>query len=107
MQHINDVTPLESKALQGWFLSLILENQDLQVRYRWQNANDLAIWDNRSTYHTATADYYDDPGERMGRRTISVGEKPFLDIGSKSRREALRELAAAANGHGENGAPAS
>ncbi|CAD6590785.1 MAG: hypothetical protein ASARMPREDX12_004730 [Alectoria sarmentosa] len=107
VQHINDVTPLESKALQEWFMNLIVENQDLQVRLRWQNANDLAIWDNRSTYHTATSDYYDDPAERMGRRAISVGEKPFFDVGSKSRREALWELATAANGHGEKGAPAS
>ena len=31
----------------------ISENHDLQVRYKW-SLNDVAIWDNRSTFHTAT-----------------------------------------------------
>lgn len=32
---------------------LFVENHDLQVRFRW-GQNDLAIWDNRSAFHTAT-----------------------------------------------------
>ncbi len=84
------MTPLESKALLEWFVRLIVENHDLQVRHRWQNPNDVAIWDNRSVYHSATPDY-EGLGERLGHRTVSIGEKPFLDVGSKSRREALRE----------------
>ena len=47
-----------------------------------------AIWDNRSVYHTATYDYAG-LGERTGQRAVSLGEKPYLDPNSKSRREAL------------------
>ncbi|ESZ89564.1 putative Alpha-ketoglutarate-dependent taurine dioxygenase [Sclerotinia borealis F-4128] len=88
VSHINDITSLEGKALLEWFKRLLLDNHDLQVRFKWKNQNDLAIWDNRSTFHTATDDL-DGQGERYGVRAVSVGEKPFLDHESKSRREAL------------------
>ena len=29
-------------------MRLLVENHDLIVRHRWENTNDLAIWDNRS-----------------------------------------------------------
>jgi alpha-ketoglutarate-dependent taurine dioxygenase len=44
VQRINGLTELESDALLKWFLRLVVDNHDLQVRHRWQNANDLAIW---------------------------------------------------------------
>ncbi|MCJ1353871.1 MAG: hypothetical protein MMC33_003858 [Icmadophila ericetorum] len=88
VQSIDDLTPLESRALLDWFVQLIMDNHDLQVRYRWQNRNDVAIWDNRSVYHAATPDYAG-LGERLGHRAVGLGEKPYLDPGSKSRREAL------------------
>ncbi|KAK4458541.1 alpha-ketoglutarate-dependent sulfonate dioxygenase, partial [Cladorrhinum samala] len=82
---INGVTERESEILKQYFTQLIAENHDLQVRFRW-NKNDLAIWDNRSVFHTATNDY---AGKRQGNRVVSLGEKPFFDPTSKSRREAL------------------
>ncbi|OAA61706.1 alpha-ketoglutarate-dependent sulfonate dioxygenase [Niveomyces insectorum RCEF 264] len=82
---INGVTPRESDILKEYFLQLITDNHDLQVRFRW-NKNDLAIWDNRSVFHTATNDYN---GKRQGNRVVSLGEKPYYDPNSKSRREAL------------------
>ncbi|KAI1469656.1 taurine catabolism dioxygenase [Daldinia caldariorum] len=82
---INGVTERESEILKAYFLQLIVENHDLQVRFRW-NKNDLAIWDNRSVFHTATNDYI---GKRQGNRVVSIGEKPYFDPNSKSRREAL------------------
>ncbi|KAE9370921.1 taurine catabolism dioxygenase [Stipitochalara longipes BDJ] len=82
---IDDVTETESAIIKAYFLKLIVENHDLQVRFRWR-LNDLAIWDNRSTFHTATTDY---EGTRQGNLVVSVGEKPFFDPASKSRREAL------------------
>ena len=88
ISHINDVTELESKALLKWFSRLLVDNHDLQVRFKWKNPNDIAIWDNRSTFHTATYDI-EGQGERYGVRTVSIGEKPFFDPESKSRREAL------------------
>jgi len=82
---IDGVTERESDILKDYFLQLIAENHDLQVRFRW-GKNDLAIWDNRSVFHTATNDYL---GKRQGNRVVSLGEKPFFDPNSKSRRETL------------------
>jgi hypothetical protein len=49
---------------------------------------DVAIWDNRSAFHSITLDYK--VGEsRKGDRVVSLGEKPYLDPNSTSRREAL------------------
>ena len=84
---IDGVSERESDILKAYFLQLIAENHDLQVRFRW-GKNDLAIWDNRSVFHTATNDY---SGKRQGNRVVSLGEKPFFDPGSLSRREALGE----------------
>ena len=75
-------------------MDLVVGNHDLQVRHRWQNANDIAIWDNRSVYHSATPDF-EGFGERVGHRAVSLGEKPFFDPLSHSRREALRDEALA------------
>lgn len=50
--------------------------------------NKTAIWDNRSVFHTATFDY-DGFGERFGNRAVGLGERPYLDPQSTSRREAL------------------
>ncbi|EKG13544.1 Taurine catabolism dioxygenase TauD/TfdA [Macrophomina phaseolina MS6] len=87
-KRINELTEEESETFLKWFVRLIVDNHDLQVRHRWQSPNDIAIWDNRSVYHTATYDY-DGLGPRSGQRAVSLGEKPFLDPQSTSRREAL------------------
>lgn len=90
VQHINGLAEGESKALLDWFVRLVVDNHDLQVRHRWLNANDLAIWDNRSVYHAATPDYFDQGlGERTGQRAVSLGERPYFDLKSTGRREAL------------------
>lgn len=41
---IDDVNPRESEILKDYFLQVVANNHDLQVRFRW-NKNDLAIWD--------------------------------------------------------------
>ncbi|KAF2728343.1 taurine catabolism dioxygenase [Polyplosphaeria fusca] len=84
----NGVTERESEVLKGYFNQVVFENHDLQVRFRWER-NDLAIWDNRSVFHTATNDY---SGKRQGNRVVSLGEKPYFDANSVSRREALGQL---------------
>ncbi|KAF2646033.1 taurine dioxygenase family protein [Massarina eburnea CBS 473.64] len=80
----------ESEELLGRLVALVAGCHDLQVRFRWRNENDLAIWDNRSAFHSATFDY-DALGERFGNRAVGIGEKPFYDPNSKSRTEALAQ----------------
>lgn len=55
------------------------------------DAASLAIWDNRSAYHAATFDY-SGLGPRTGHRVVGLGEKPYFDPKSTSRREALERL---------------
>ncbi|KAF9444322.1 taurine catabolism dioxygenase [Macrolepiota fuliginosa MF-IS2] len=81
---LNELTPDESNNVLEYLTRHISDNHDLQVRYRWQT-NDVAIWDNRVTFHTATHDYAE---HREGNRVVSLGEKPYFDPNSKSRREA-------------------
>ncbi|KAJ5782949.1 Taurine catabolism dioxygenase TauD/TfdA [Penicillium paradoxum] len=90
VQSVNGLSEQESRHLLDWFVTLIVENHDLQVRYRWQNPNDLAIWDNRSVYHAATWDY-EGLGPRTGHRAVGLGERPYLDPNSISRRDALEK----------------
>lgn len=90
VEKINDLAEEESQALLSWFVTLIVENHDLQARLKWQNPNDLAIWDNRSVYHAATFDYAD-LGSRTGHRTVGLGERPYLDPLSSGRREGLEK----------------
>ncbi|KAI1051299.1 hypothetical protein LB505_012380 [Fusarium chuoi] len=67
---------------------MIVEEHDCQLRHRWRNPYDLAIWDNRTVYHTAIFDYAG-LGPRTGHRAVGIGEKPYFDAKSKTRREAL------------------
>ena len=87
--HINGLTEDESKRMLKWFVKLLVDNHDLQCRFKWKNVNDIAIWDNRCTLHNATFDY-DGLGDRAGNRAVGLGEKPYFDAASRSRREALK-----------------
>lgn len=89
-----------------WFHDHITTGHDLQVRLKWNSPNDIgrrfipqrshndadrlipAIWDNRSVFHTATGDH-EGFGPRSGNRAVGVGEIPYFDPASKSRREDL------------------
>jgi alpha-ketoglutarate-dependent taurine dioxygenase len=48
-----ELHPEESDNLLEYLYRHISENHDMQVRYKW-GVNDVAIWDNRATFHTAT-----------------------------------------------------
>lgn len=86
--HIVGVSADESDMLKRYIRDLVTQNHTTQLRYRW-GKNDLAIWDNRSTYHAATPDYFD-LGPRSGVRAVSCGERPYFDPNSRSRREELQ-----------------
>ncbi|KAM5341388.1 hypothetical protein ACJ41O_014419 [Fusarium nematophilum] len=87
---INELSARESKELLDKFYRVILDNHDLQVRFKWRNKNDIAIWDNRSAFHSATNDY-DSLGDRLGHRAVGIGEKPYFDPASRSRTDVLIE----------------
>ncbi|KAF3401599.1 Alpha-ketoglutarate-dependent taurine dioxygenase [Penicillium rolfsii] len=84
-RRINGVTKDESDVILQYLFNLLTQNHDAQVRFKW-NKNDVAIWDNRSTWHTATYDYSE---ARTGDRVCSLGEAPYFDSRSNSRRQAL------------------
>ncbi|KAK5130741.1 hypothetical protein LTR08_001686 [Meristemomyces frigidus] len=87
-KQINELDAQESDELLKKFYSMITENHDLQVRFKWRNEHDIAVWDNRCVFHSATFDY-EGQGERYGHRAVGIGEAPYLDPDSVSRSEAL------------------
>jgi len=95
-KRILGVTKDESDRILDYLFTLVRENHDLQVRFKWKqypdapDHHDVAIWENRSVYHTATDDYFDADGAvRTGDRVVSLGEKPYYAESGKSRRDAL------------------
>lgn len=94
-KHIVELTPGESANLLNFLFDHVSSNHDLQVRFRWEK-DSLAIWDNRCTFHAATADL--DDGHRQGTRSISLGERPYLDPASLTRRQALEKAKEAVEG---------
>ncbi|KAJ3010934.1 UNVERIFIED_CONTAM: hypothetical protein HDU68_001905 [Siphonaria sp. JEL0065] len=87
-KRINELSKDESDLVLKHLFDLSVQNHDLQVRFKW-NKHDVAIWDNRSSYHAATADFDFDSYIRIGERAASLGERPYFDPASTSRREAL------------------
>jgi len=77
----------ESDAILNHIYDVYERSTDIQIRWKWTPGTS-AIWDNRSTIHTVSYDY-EGKGERHGTRVSSLGEKPFFDPKSKSRRETL------------------
>lgn len=71
--HINGISEQESQALLQ-FLYQHSQKPDFTVRWRWQE-NDVAFWDNRSTFHYAVDDYR--PTHRIMHRATIQGDKPF------------------------------
>lgn len=89
IQQLNELVKQESDEVLRYLGQLLTNNHDLQCRFKW-NVDDVAIWDNRSTFHTGTGDV-DVNHTRTGNRAVSMGEIPYLDPASTSRREALGE----------------
>ncbi|KAG2206550.1 hypothetical protein INT47_008567 [Mucor saturninus] len=84
----------ESKLLLDHLYEHVSGGHNFQVRFKWEE-DSVAIWDNRSTFHTAIFDYFS-VGRRHGWRVTPTAERPYFDPESKSRRQDLAEKAAAA-----------
>ncbi|MEM9467204.1 MAG: TauD/TfdA family dioxygenase [Actinomycetota bacterium] len=65
----------ESKAIIS-FLGEWVKEPRFHVRWQWEKG-DLAIWDERSTLHRASADHW--PQERVIRRLEIDGDAPYFD----------------------------
>ncbi|KXS13897.1 taurine catabolism dioxygenase, partial [Gonapodya prolifera JEL478] len=76
----------ESDLLLKFLNQHIASGIDFQVRFKW-TPNSVALWDNRSTQHSAIWDFY--PQTRYGTRVVVHGDKSFFDPKSKSRAESL------------------
>ncbi|KAL2786247.1 hypothetical protein BJX66DRAFT_328694 [Aspergillus keveii] len=90
-KRINGVTKDESDVLLQYLFNLVTQNHDAQVRFKWRK-NDLAIWDNRSTYHCATYDYAE---TRTGDRIIDIrSDKKGVEL-RKSLQQSIHNESAA------------
>ncbi|KAK6436774.1 hypothetical protein LTR95_007038 [Oleoguttula sp. CCFEE 5521] len=87
-KYINELHAEESDELLVKLRRTVLDSHDLTMRFKWRNENDIAVWDNRSAFHSATFDY-SSLGERFGHRAVGIGETPYYDPNSKSRSESL------------------
>ncbi len=70
--HIVDMDPDRSAALLD-FLYRQAAIPEYQVRFRWRRGS-VAFWDNRSTQHYASSDYW--PRQRIMDRVTIIGERP-------------------------------
>lgn len=71
--HVEGLEPGESSRLLS-FLYAQASLPEYQVRFRWKK-NSLAFWDNRSTQHYASSDYW--PEVRVMERVTVVGDRPY------------------------------
>ena len=78
------VPKAENDAIMRYLNELITTTQEAHVRFQW-GKNDVAIWDNRSTNHTATYGFF--PHRRHGVRVTPMGEKPYFSSDGKSQEE--------------------
>ncbi len=69
--HIINMSRTESSGLLNTLFSHA-ESPDFQMRFKWTEGA-IAIWDNRSTQHFATADYF--PNRRVMHRVALAGER--------------------------------
>ncbi len=71
-QHIVGMSTEESRKLLT-YLYMQAAVPEYQCRHRWQ-PGDVAFWDNRSTQHYASSDYF--PARRVMERITVVGDRP-------------------------------
>ena len=72
-QHLVGVDPAEGRALLE-HLWAQAAHPEFQCRHRWA-PGDVAFWDNRSTQHYASSDYF--PQRRVMDRITVIGDRPY------------------------------
>jgi taurine dioxygenase len=70
--HVEGMDPDQSRRLLA-YLYQQASCPEYQVRFRWRR-NSIAFWDNRSTQHYASSDYW--PDVRVMERVTVVGDRP-------------------------------
>lgn len=73
---INELSEAESRAVLELLFKHI-QQPEFVVRWSWQ-ANDIAFWDNRCTFHYAVDDYR--PQHRIMNRATLMGDRPFYAV---------------------------
>lgn len=81
-----ELNPIESQNIVNFLHDTLVHSHDLQIRLSWESDSDLVVWDNRSSFHTATSDF---KGSRRGVRTTTVGERPYFDENGGLQSEAI------------------
>ncbi|KAJ5256857.1 TauD-domain-containing protein [Penicillium angulare] len=74
----------ESDAIIRYLTDVVATTQEAHARFQW-NKGDIAIWDNRTTNHTAT--YGFTPHRRHAVRVAVQAERPVLQKSGKSQEE--------------------
>ncbi|OAX85384.1 hypothetical protein ACJ72_00232 [Emergomyces africanus] len=80
------VPTLESDAILSYLNDVVTTTQELHARFQW-GKNDVALWDNRSTNHTASYGFA--PHRRHAVRVACHAERPAFDPSGKSQEEDL------------------
>ncbi|KAI9039560.1 TauD/TfdA dioxygenase family protein [Aspergillus affinis] len=78
------VPKVESDAILRYLAEVIATTQETHARFQW-GKNDVAIWDNRTTNHTASYGFA--PHRRHAVRVACHAERPVLDPAGKSQEE--------------------
>lgn len=91
---VNEVNSIESTLIKQHIWNTLVQSHDIQIRHKWDTF-DIAIWDNRSTYHAINSDIHtlDSKVFRTGIRTVGIAERPYLDPNSITQSEGLQKLA--------------
>ncbi|KAE8356350.1 hypothetical protein BDV28DRAFT_127150, partial [Aspergillus coremiiformis] len=78
------VPKIESDAIIKYLADVVATTQEMHARFQWNN-DDVAIWDNRTTNHTASFGFA--PHRRHAVRVAAQAERPYFDPAGKSQEE--------------------
>ncbi|CAG7947388.1 unnamed protein product [Penicillium salamii] len=89
VRKIIGIPAAESDAIIRYLTDVIATTQEMHARFSW-GADDVALWDNRSTNHSAS--YGFTPHRRHAIRVAVQAEKPVLEDTGRSQEDELNAL---------------